>query len=318
MADYRVNLDIFAGPLDLLLYLVRKEEVDIYDIPIAKITDQYLQYVEIIKQFDIDLAGDFLVMAATLMEIKSAMLLPKEEAQQAGSQDAGDPRAELIRQLLEYKKFKDAANLLDAAAERRQERFCRPTSLIEKLVPDAEPEIDMDQVSIWDLFEAFDSICKATGHNVYTGHIRDDTPIDLYQIEVLHRLQMEGPLTFERIFDGRPNRLVMVGVFLAVLELIRGALIWAEQADSSSQIYVRALTDEPAEQAVRRAIMAVGEEEDGEPEQPPEAAHTPPIPIVELPAKSNKAAELGEEEEWNLDEEDDTAPADDDFVLDEP
>jgi segregation and condensation protein A len=316
LADYRVNLDIFAGPLDLLLYLVRKEEVDIYDIPIAKITDQYLQYVELLKQFDIDLAGDFLVMAATLMEIKSAMLLPREEAQQAGEDTAGDPRAELIRQLLEYKRFKDAANLLDAAAERHQERFCRPASLIERLVPDAGPEIDMDQVSIWDLLEAFDSICKATGTSTYTGHIRDDTPIDLYQIDILHRLQTEGPLTFERIFEARPNRLVMVGVFLAMLELIRDKLIWAEQAESSSQIYVRALTNEPAEQAVRRAIMAVGEEENRQPQQP-EAARTPPIPIVELPAKSSGDTGLSEEE-LDLDEEDDTALADDDFVFDEP
>jgi segregation and condensation protein A len=316
LADYRVNLDIFAGPLDLLLYLVRKEEVDIYDIPLAKITDQYLQYVDIIKQFDIDLAGDFLVMAATLMEIKSAMLLPREEPEQAGQETAGDPRAELIRQLLEYKKFKDAANLLDAAAERHQERFGRPTSLIERLVPDAEPEIDMDQVSIWDLLEAFDTICKATGTSTYTGHICDDTPIDLYQIEVLHRLQTEGPLTFERIFEARPNRLVMVGIFLAVLELIRDKLLWAEQAESSSQIYLRALTDEPAEQAVQRAIMSIGELEDEQPQEP-EAAHTPPIPIVELPAKSTAQTEM-EDEDPDLDEEDDTAVADDDLVFDEP
>ncbi len=113
MADYRVNLDIFAGPLDLLLYLVRKEEVDIYDISIAKITDQYIQYIEILKSLDIDLAGDFLVMAATLMQIKSAMLLPKADPESGllGEEDLDDPRAELIRQLLEYKKFKDAANL---------------------------------------------------------------------------------------------------------------------------------------------------------------------------------------------------------------
>ncbi|MBP7050428.1 MAG: segregation/condensation protein A [Phycisphaerae bacterium] len=317
MADYRVNLDIFAGPLDLLLYLVRKEEVDIYDIPIAKITDQYLQYVDIIKQFDIDLAGDFLVMAATLMEIKSAMLLPKEAAEQAGPDNSGDPRAELIRQLLEYKRFKDAANLLDAAAERHQERFGRPTSLVEKMVPNAEPEIDMDQVSIWDLLEAFDTICKATGTSAYTGHIRDDTPIDLYQIEVLHRLQTEGPLTFARIFESRPNRLVMVGIFLAMLELIRDKLVWAEQDESSAQIYLRALTEEPAEEAVRRAIMAVGEVEN-EPMQPEEVAHTPPIPIVELPAKSRAEGEL-QDEDLDLDEEDDDlASADDDFVFDEP
>ena len=131
MADYRVNLDIFAGPLDLLLYLVRKEEVDIYDISIAKITDQYIQYIEILKSLDIDLAGDFLVMAATLMQIKSAMLLPKAEPESGlpGEDNLDDPRAELIRQLLEYKKFKDAANLLNAAADEQQERFRVPELL---------------------------------------------------------------------------------------------------------------------------------------------------------------------------------------------
>ncbi len=318
MADYRVNLDIFAGPLDLLLYLVRKEEVDIYDIPIARITDQYLQYVEMLKQLDIDLAGDFLVMAATLMEIKSAMLLPQAEPEQAAQEESGDPRAELIRQLLEYKKFKDAANLLGAAAERHQERFGRPTSLVDRLVPDAEPEVDMDQVSIWDLIEAFDAVCKATGmHAGYTGHIHDDTPIDLYQIELLHRLQTEGPLTFERVFDARPNRLVMVGIFLALLELIRDKLVWAEQGENSSQIYLRALTDEPAEQAVQRAIIAGGDVESEPSGQQAEASsHTPPIPIVEIPAKPPAQAEEIEGDGPGL--KGDAAAADDDFVFDKP
>ncbi len=285
MPDYRVNLDIFAGPLDLLLYLVRKEEVDIYDIPIAKVAEQYVRYVEMLKQFDIDLAGDFLVMAATLMEIKSAMLLPKAEPEAEGCEDASDPRSELIRQLLEYKKFKDAANLLDAAAERQRERFGRPTSLVDRLAPDAEPEVDMDQVSIWDLLEAFDTVCKSIGTAAYTGHIKDDTPIDLYQIEILHRLQSEGPMTFQRIFESRPNRLVMVGLFLALLELIRDKLAWAEQSESApNQIYVRALTDEPAEEAVRNAILAVGEPENQPPQETREAEQ-PPIPIAELPAK---------------------------------
>jgi len=314
LADYRVNLDIFAGPLDLLLYLVRKEEVDIYDIPLAKITDQYLKHLEMLKQLDVDLAGDFLVMAATLMEIKSAMLLPKAEPEQMAQDEAGDPRAALIRQLLEYKRFKDAANLLEAAGDRQQERFGRPTSLINRLAPEAEPEVDMDRVSIWDLLEAFDAVCKATGNAAaYTGHIRDDTPIDLYQIEVLHRLQTEGPLTFERIFEGKPNRLVMVGLFLSMLELIRSKLIWAEQPENSSQIYVRALTEEPPEQAVQRAIMAVGEAQT-EPKQEAEPVHTPPIPIVELPAKPGVQAPQPQEEE----ELEPVAKADDDLVLDEP
>lgn len=289
MTDYRVNLDIFAGPLDLLLYLVRKEEVDIYDIPLAKITDQYLRYVEMLRQLDVEVAGEFLVMAATLMEIKSAMLLPKAEPEAMTDEEAGDPRAELIRQLLEYKKFKDAANLLGAAAEQHHERFGRPASLIDRLAPKAEPEVDMDQVSVWDLLEAFDAICKAIGTNVYTGHIHDDTPIDLYQIEILHRLQTEGPLTFERIFETRANRLVLVGLFLAMLELIRDKLVWAEQDEASPQIYLRALTDEQAEQAVQRAIIAMDEPEQRGPAegQPPD---TPPIPIKELPATPAKPA----------------------------
>jgi segregation and condensation protein A len=291
LTDYRVNLDIFAGPMDLLLYLVRKEEVDIYDIPIARITDQYLRYVELLKQLDIDLAGDFLVMAATLMEIKSAMLLPKAEPEGVPAEEAGsDPRAELIRQLLEYKRFKDAANLLNAAAERQQERFSRPSSLVEQLTPQPEPQIDMDQVSIWDLLEAFDTICKATGGSTYNGHIKDDTPIDLYQIEILHRLQTEGPMTFERVFDFRANRLVMVGIFLAVLELIRDKLVWAEQSETvPRQIYLRSLTDEPPEQAVQRAVLAVGEANDRA-SSTSEQAHTPAIPIVELPPKTKSDA----------------------------
>jgi segregation and condensation protein A len=293
LTDYRVNLDIFAGPLDLLLYLVRKEEVDIYDIPIAKITDQYLRYVEMLRQLDVEVAGEFLVVAATLMEIKSAMLLPKAEPEAMTEEESSDPRAELIRQLLEYKKYKDAANLLGAAAEQHHERFGRPASLIDRLAPQAEPEIDMDQVSIWVLLEAFDTICKATGTNVYTGHIQDDTPIDLYQIEILHRLQTEGPLTFERIFETRANRLVLVGLFLAMLELIRDRLIWAEQDEASPQIYLRALTDEPAEQAVQKAIVSVDEtDQSGPAEGRPAAA--PPIPIQEVPAKSSRPAPKAE------------------------
>jgi segregation and condensation protein A len=306
LADYRVNLDIFSGPLDLLLHLVRKEEVDIYDIPIATITDQYIRYIEILKSLDIDIAGDFLVMAATLMEIKSAMLLPKAEPEQLDQDDLTDPRAELIRQLLEYKRFKDAANLLNAAADRHKERFSRPDGLIAQLSPESKDEIDIEQVSVWDLLEAFDTICRATGTAVETRHIKDDTPIDLYQIEILHRLQEEGSMTFERIFEAKPNRAVMIGLFLALLELIREKLVWVEQP-TPSQIFLRPLTTEPAEQVVQKAILTAtktetenmsqkvtqeqGLEPISEPSrqrqqaiQPvPEEPHKVPISIVELP-----------------------------------
>jgi segregation and condensation protein A len=291
MSPYRVNLDIFAGPLDLLLYLVRKEEVDIYDISIARITEQYIRYLEMLKSLDIDLAGDFLVMASTLMEIKSAMLLPKVGPDQLAAGDLIDPRAELIRQLLEYKKFKDAANLLSAAADHQKERFARPDSVMERLKDDAEPEVDIEQVSIWDLLEAFDAIMQATTPVVSDiSHITDDTPIDLYQIEILHRLQSEGPMTFERIFESQANRLAMVGLFLALLELVREKLVWAKQAKSLSSIYLRALTEEPAEQAVQEAILAAAAEAE------PGQAEQPPIPIAELPPKGKRAASADEYE----------------------
>jgi len=289
LADYRVNLDIFAGPLDLLLYLVRKDEVDIYDIPIARITEQYIRYIEMLKSLDIDLAGDFLVMAATLMQIKSAMLLPKAEPEQLEAGDFTDPRAELIRQLLEYKKFKDAANILKDAVERQKERSPRPGAILERLKPDAEPAIDIEQVSVWDLLEAFDSIMQATGAARNIRHIKDDTPIDLYQIEVLHRLQTQGPMSFERIFQSGTNRLVMIGLFLAVLELIRERLVGVEQPNPAGAIYLRSLTDEPAQQAVQKAIVAAAEADDTQAKE----QHRP-IAITELPPKSKPAVSLDE------------------------
>jgi segregation and condensation protein A len=287
MDDYRVNLDIFAGPLDLLLYLVRKDEVDIYDISLSKITDQYLRYIEILKNLDINLAGDFLVMAATLMQIKSAMLLPKAEPDQVDSDDLNDPRAELIRQLLEYKKYKDAANMLSLSADEQKQRFSRPNTVIEQLKPDSEPKIDLDQVSVWDLLGAFDSIMAATGGTVDISHITDDTPIDLYQIEILHRLQSEGPMCFERIFESSNNRLKMVGLFLALLELVREELIWIEQLKDTGDIYLRALTEEPAEQAVQQAIIANLEvEEENEQNEISHQNQPPEIEIKELPPKA--------------------------------
>ncbi len=294
MADYRVNLEIFAGPMDLLLYLVRKEEVDIYDIPLAKITDQYIRYIDILKQLDIDVAGDFLVMAATLMQIKSAMLLPKTQGEEIGAEDLSDPRAELIRQLLEYKRFKDAANMLAASAEEQGDRFARPDTVIEQFKPNAEPAIDLDQVSVWNLLEAFDAIMEATGAKFDISHITDDTPIDLYQIEILHRLQKEGQMSFERIFEPRSSRLVLVGLFLAILELIRSQLIWAEQNQETGKISLRATTDVPAEEAVRKAIMKIEAAEAVQEQQPT------PAPAEELPAEPDFAIDETTETEQEL------------------
>jgi segregation and condensation protein A len=228
-------------------------------------------------------------MAATLMQIKSAMLLPKAEPEQFQDDDLTDPRTELVRQLLEYKKFKDAANLLNAAASEQQERYPRPGTIVERLKPDVEPELDIEQVSVWDLLEAFDLICKAIGTVGDINHIKDDTPIDLYQIEILHRLQTEGPMIFERIFESRSNRVVMIGLFLALLELIREKLIWAEQA-ASGAIFLRPLTDEPAEQAVQKAILDF--ETDGNAFTQAQQQDSPPVPISELPSKDKTTVTL--------------------------
>lgn len=259
MTDYHVKLDIYNGPLDLLLYLIRRNEVEIRDIPIARIAEQYLQYVELIKQLDIDLAGDFLVMAATLMEIKSALLLPREQAGEMEEDDLGDPRLELVRQLLEYKKFKDAAGELSDLASAQSGRYGRPLTDLDRIRTDLQrvQELDLESLQIWDLFDAFNRLMQATlagqrGHEIYL----DDTPIDLYEADILDRAQREAPITFEAVFEGRRSRLELVGLFLALLELIRLKLVRIEQEHDFKTIYIFALTDEPAELAVAHAVSA--------------------------------------------------------------
>ncbi len=256
MSDYKVNLEnVFAGPLDLLLYLVRKDEVDIYNISISKITNQYLEYIDMLRGLDLDLAGDFLVMAATLMEIKSAMLLPNSNVDDVDDQEACDPRHTLIKQLLEYKKFKDAASLLEVKQQQREEIFTRGDSVTRSLKQNNEPELDMEQVSIWNLLETFDDLMRQTGRYQDYSTIKDDTPIDVYQVQILERLQVDGPMTFEHIFQNANNKLAMIGLFLGLLELVRNKLVWAQQPDSGI-VYLRALTDEPANEAVQNAILA--------------------------------------------------------------
>jgi segregation and condensation protein A len=303
MSEYKINLDVFSGPLDLLLYLVRKEEVDIYDIPLAKITEEYIRYVNVIKMLDVDTAGEFLVMAATLMEIKSAMLLPVDEADALAQEEGLDPRGELIRQLLEYKKFKDAANLLRLSAESQENKFPRSDNIIVSLKPDAEPELDLDQLSVWDLLGAFDTIMKATGNLMDIGHIADDTPIDLYQIEILHRLQTEGAMNFVKLFAGKKDRPAMIGMFLAVLELAREKLITAEQAKPDMPIYLRPLTDEPAEQAVRNAILS--QVQQTETEQANQAQNI--VPVEEIENKQTAAEPVVPIEEYEISASDNSA-----------
>jgi len=263
--EYRVNLDIYNGPLDLLLYLIRREEVDIHDIPIARITEQYIQYVEMIKTLDPDLAGEFMVLAATLMEIKTRMLLPAPEAGEDAEGLEIDPRAELVRQLLQYKAFKDAAADLGDAAAQQALRFARPGV---RLDGDGEPSVDLEDVQIWDLFDAFSKIMEAIGHRA-THHevIYDDTPIELHAADILDRLARDGPMTFDRIFEGRTVRTEIVGLFLAMLELVRRKRIICRQDNNFGQILVE-LNPNPPAQGLQAEPAADTQGETQAPEQP--------------------------------------------------
>jgi segregation and condensation protein A len=259
MAEYRVNLDIYNGPLDLLLYLIRRDEVDIYDIPISRITTQYLDYVDLLKTIDLDAAGEFMVMAATLMEIKSALLLPSQETPEGETQESGDPRLTLVHQLLEYKKYKDFARDLDESAAQQAAQYPRSQADLAKLHDELrqQQEYDLEGLQIWDLFDAFQRLMKATlaGKRLHEV-IHDDTPIDVYEADILDRAQHEQPLTFASVFAGRTSRSEMVGLFLAMLELIRLKLVRVEQEQVLGPIYIFALTAESAQIAVAHAISA--------------------------------------------------------------
>jgi segregation and condensation protein A len=248
--DYRVELDVYNGPLDLLLFLLKRDELDIYDIPIAQITDSYLSYVNLLRQMreqeglDINLAGDFMVMAATLMEIKSATLLPKPPPQpgaesNSAALDLTDPRYELVQQLLEYKRFKDAASNLDERHAEFERRFAR-APVIPGRPADEPPPLDLDEVQIWDLLGVFSRLMQEVGQRKPRYHevIYDDTPIDLHAADIQDRLKRDGAMTLRALLIGRKSRSEMIGVFLALLELIREKKVVVRQDNIESDIEV--------------------------------------------------------------------------------
>jgi segregation and condensation protein A len=250
--DYRVQLDIYNGPLDLLLYLIRREEVDIYDIPIAKITDQYVSYVEVLRQIDPNAAGEFLVLAAMLMEIKSRMLLPRQPVE--GEEEIIDPRLELVRQLLEYKKFKDAADQLQSAIIEQSQRYPRQPA---GLSGEEHGHIDLDSVHLWDLVEAFRDVMTKTGQ-FFHEITYDDTPIALHAADILDRLQRDGgSMVFVQIFEGR-TRSECIGLFLALLELVRQRRIRAEQEVPFGPIYIHLLDATPIEEPRHEESILTG------------------------------------------------------------
>ncbi|MDZ4831108.1 MAG: segregation/condensation protein A [Phycisphaerae bacterium] len=246
--EYQVRLSSFQGPLDLLLYLIRRAEVDIENIPIHEITSQYFRYLEQIHRIDIDLAGEFLVMAATLIEIKSRTLAPKPEDPNAApadvSGDSGDPRTELVEQLLAYQRFRNAAEQLDRLRDEYARRWAaraRPSDAEHRSTVDDDSagEIDVEDAHLLDLFETYERIISAIDLTRLGEHkvAYDDTPITLHQTDLLDRLERSPSrsLTLRSVFEGR-SRGEMIGLFLATLELARQRKVLIRQDDVAGEI----------------------------------------------------------------------------------
>lgn len=236
--EYKVDLDMYNGPLDLLLYLIRREEVNVYDIPIARITDQYLQYVEALQSLDMNVVGDFLVMAATLMYIKSYMLLPRTESRD--DEDAvEDPRTSLVKQLLEYKRYKESTFILSARAAEWEKKCTRTHREFFIETPDKEGEVlPLEGMSVWDLLQRFSQLMKQTLFDVSTKVTYDDTPIQEYMDEVLERLHLHAAVSFTNLFAGIKERRRIIGFFLALLELVRLNRIKIEQPENYADIQI--------------------------------------------------------------------------------
>jgi segregation and condensation protein A len=232
--DFLVDLEIFRGPLDLLLYLVRKHEVEITEIPIAPITDQFLEYLAVLEQLDVDAVGDFLEVASTLVEIKSRMVLPRSEEIEDPLED---PRRELVERLLEYKRFKDAATILEERSRDWQQRYPRlANDLAERGRQPADEPIR--EVELWDLVSAFGRILREKEAAKPSSIVYDDTPIHVYMARIHAELLERGQLAFSELFRPHRHKSTVVGIFLAILELVRHHHARVEQNDLYGEIWI--------------------------------------------------------------------------------
>ncbi|MBV9960210.1 MAG: segregation/condensation protein A [Acidobacteria bacterium] len=230
--ELKLILGEFAGPLDLLLYLIRQEQVSIYDIPVARITDEYLRYLRLMQEMDISVAGDFLVMAATLIEIKSRMLLPPDPNAAAEDEDASDPRRELVDRLLEHQKYKAAAEMLWSRATVEQAVFTRAELETDK----QNPEVS---AGVFDLLRVFQEILARHKEEVLLEIVRDE----MTMTEMLERLRnmvlSSGELNLRVFFERARSRRELVLAFLSVLELVRTTEISLIQRETFGEIVAR-------------------------------------------------------------------------------
>jgi segregation and condensation protein A len=237
MPEYKVKFDVFEGPLDLLLYLIKKEEVDIYEVNLTRLATQFIEYIETMRLLDLEIAGEFLVMASTLMYIKSRELLPVEQQVLVeGEEDGEDPRWELIRQLVEYKKFKDAAASLQVLEARQEDVFPRVPGKLEFAsdAPAPRPE-----VSIFDLVSAVNSVLQRFNKPTDQRDIFEDKWSVSEKIEHLMRALSERlRMKFSELFEGVTSRSEVVVTFLALLELIRLKQLSVVQLEAFGEIEV--------------------------------------------------------------------------------
>ncbi|MCF7818574.1 MAG: segregation/condensation protein A [Kiritimatiellales bacterium] len=216
--DYKVMLEVFEGPLDLLLYLIKKDEVDIYDIPIGRITDQYMEYLKLMKVLDLNIAGDFIVMSATLMLIKSRMLLPIEDRKEMEEEDEEDPRWDLVRQLVEYKKFKDAANHLEWLEVEQENVFGRESEHVELGAP---PDVDLRDASIFDLISALNDALGRVQQEDLQEIFAEEYTVSQKVTYIVELIKATRRFCITDLFTGMRSRQEIVCTFLAVLELIK-------------------------------------------------------------------------------------------------
>jgi len=236
MADYKVKFEVFEGPLDLLLYLIKKEEVDIYEVNLTRLATQFIEYLDTMRLLDLEIAGEFLVMAATLLYIKSRELLPVDQRLQPEGEDEGeDPRWELVRRLVEYKKFKDAAGQLQALEAHQEDVFPRAPGELEFAAPSA----GRAEASLFDLLNAVNAVLKRFATPKDTRDIFEDKWTVSEKIEQLMKALAEAPsLRFSELFEGLTSRSEVVVTFLALLELIRLKQLVAFQREPFGEIEI--------------------------------------------------------------------------------
>ena len=287
MAEYKVQFEVFEGPLDLLLYLLKKEEVDIYEVNLTKLATQFIEHVDLMRAFDLEVAGEFLVMASTLMFIKSRELLPVDQQVVVEGEDEGeDPRWELIRQLVEYKKFKDAAAQLQALETRQENIFPRLPGKIEFTSPEAPAKTE---AGIFDLLNAVNAVLKRFQQkDAGTREIFEDKWTVSEKIEfVLATISERGAVRFSELFATAANRSEVVCTFLALLELIRLKQLMCLQTGAFEEIEIRRAEAilPPAESPTEFPATAAAVETTA-PVEPPAAA-----PHIDPPADQPMATE---------------------------